>query len=1158
MPRCCSVSGCKTNYRSEKETFSTFCLPKEPLRSIWLQKIPTDLTALKNPIICIKHFDESSIIRIDKCLVKGQLKEFPRKIPKLKEGAIPTIFPNLSNYLSSESNKCKRPEDVGERNLQDAKKHRNLLEYEKYKEDRTITNPQDFAAHYKAHFDADQFEKKIPNKLKPNAIPTLFPHTQQKKPTGYAWKENPFSKSVDLDHTYARRIFIQKSSASSDLHNHAPNVTKESEPVAYNNNSKIVQDLKFKDTSEMIEEREKFNSVEKEQNSNDEDYSADYLHYSDDVRNLQSNNLNRRETRISYDDCSDTHSANTSQTSQNMKALNYNNNSSVDWQNYFSFDDNSFESCENDDSTSDSDYLEYAFKENGTEKGYEEESFDYCDMAYDLKLNSQCKVVCEKLNILREKKHQTNFTDSKNSHSKYEDFKQLPNVKDIFPSYSDSSDIHVKNFAELVQLNLSVFPEKKKNLTNSGMKIEDRLKVENKKGLRKHKDEIYNGTKTPKDRNIYICGVCNAKFFSLSKLTAHKCIDEEEKDFKCKFCQKEFFRRRTFKIHMKIHGGLKHVRCDFCAKRRFTTRALSIQMEYSSAQILRRKILKLCLKRLWIKDINALNSQLEINKDLNIEENSLTPELIFHRETHSEDSSFQCEICNRYFRQKSHLSQHKLYHSNEKLHKCQFCEESFTKRKDLMQHANCHSEEREYKCKICEEGFKKKSHLLIHRRSHFVGKLYNCDICKKTFKHLSNLNCHKRCHSEERPFECEICQQSFKSSLNLTYHKLRHSLERPFECEFCGKRFKGKMHLMRHKSSHSVFKPFQCNICNKKFTSGSNLVTHQIAHSNERPFQCELCKKRFKQKLHLIRHQKSHSNEKSRLCKVCGKDKTEFSDHEKCHYENRRYKCEICEKRFKKSSHLKEHRRCHSSKNPYQCELCHRTFRKKCNLVRHHHYHSDEKPYECEYCGKHFKCIPNLNSHKKCHVKDKCYQCTICNMNFQNLADMEQHVQSHSAEEPLEEEIYEESLKDDTEEEALQNEIYQEISKDGFFESDDPKTESGDVKTQIETPMFQCSYCKKSFEEVMLMLDHERSHYGKPPSPTEKIVQRINSKKRKKGRAEAKLHQCEHCDKSFKFKMHLVRHMRYHLRENLFHCMLCRKTFKSMSNLIDHQSFHIG
>ncbi|XP_023239249.1 uncharacterized protein LOC111637882 isoform X3 [Centruroides sculpturatus] len=375
MPRCCSVGGCRTNYRSEKKTFSTFCLPKEPLRSIWLQKIPTDLSGLKNPIICIKHFDESSIIRIDKCLVKGQLKEFPRKIPKLKEGAIPTIFPNISNYLSSEKNTCKRLEDVGERNLREAKKHRNLLKYEKYKEDRTITYPQDVAAHYKAHFDADQFEKKIPNKLKPNAIPTLFPHTKQKKPREYTWKENPSSKSVDLDHAYARRLSFQKSSASSDLHNHALNVKEESEPAAYNNNSKIVQDLKFKDTSEMIEERERFNSAEKEQNSNDEDYSAEYLHFSDDVGNLQSNNSNHRETRISYYDFSDTPNAKTSQTSQNMKALNYNNSSSVDWQNYFSFDENSFESyeneefCENDDTTSESDSLEYVFKENGTEKG---------------------------------------------------------------------------------------------------------------------------------------------------------------------------------------------------------------------------------------------------------------------------------------------------------------------------------------------------------------------------------------------------------------------------------------------------------------------------------------------------------------------------------------------------------------------------------------------------------------------------------------------------------------------------------------------------------------------------------------------------------------------------------------------------------------------
>lgn len=102
MPRKCSIHGCKTNYDNQTENYSTFSLPKdETLRSQWLKSIPTDLSELKHPVICIKHFDESSVIWTDVIYSKGERKEYPRKIPKLAEGAVPTIFPSAPEYLTA-------------------------------------------------------------------------------------------------------------------------------------------------------------------------------------------------------------------------------------------------------------------------------------------------------------------------------------------------------------------------------------------------------------------------------------------------------------------------------------------------------------------------------------------------------------------------------------------------------------------------------------------------------------------------------------------------------------------------------------------------------------------------------------------------------------------------------------------------------------------------------------------------------------------------------------------------------------------------------------------------------------------------------------------------------------------------------------------------
>lgn len=81
---------------------STFALPKNELSKKNELKIPTDFTGLKNPIVRIKHFKETDIIRVVKWVVK-EVKKFPRVIPKLKPDAVPCIIPNLGTYLSDGS-----------------------------------------------------------------------------------------------------------------------------------------------------------------------------------------------------------------------------------------------------------------------------------------------------------------------------------------------------------------------------------------------------------------------------------------------------------------------------------------------------------------------------------------------------------------------------------------------------------------------------------------------------------------------------------------------------------------------------------------------------------------------------------------------------------------------------------------------------------------------------------------------------------------------------------------------------------------------------------------------------------------------------------------------------------------------------------------------
>lgn len=109
MPSKCSVSGCRSNYKNEDQHHVTvYTLPRmEPERTRWLDAIPTDFTGLKNPMICIKHFEERFIIRNDSYALDGKVVSFRRRIPKLKFNAVPTIFPTDPECSDKNNKKLK-------------------------------------------------------------------------------------------------------------------------------------------------------------------------------------------------------------------------------------------------------------------------------------------------------------------------------------------------------------------------------------------------------------------------------------------------------------------------------------------------------------------------------------------------------------------------------------------------------------------------------------------------------------------------------------------------------------------------------------------------------------------------------------------------------------------------------------------------------------------------------------------------------------------------------------------------------------------------------------------------------------------------------------------------------------------------------------------
>lgn len=147
--------------------------------------------------------------------------------------------------------------------------------------------------------------------------------------------------------------------------------------------------------------------------------------------------------------------------------------------------------------------------------------------------------------------------------------------------------------------------------------------------------------------------------------------------------------------------------------------------------------------------------------------------------------NFECDVCKKTYRSKSHLNRHCLTHFGTKPFTCQDCGASFTQKCTLKTHKLIHEKANPFSCKWCGQQFRLKQTMANHVMSiHGVvsncGSLYECDKCKKKFVHKGKLRRHYRSHSGEKPFKCDLCEKTFTQRINLKTHYKKHESENQF------------------------------------------------------------------------------------------------------------------------------------------------------------------------------------------------------------------------------------------------------------------------------------------------------------------------------------------------------------------------------------------
>ncbi|XP_054273871.1 transcriptional repressor CTCF-like isoform X3 [Macrosteles quadrilineatus] len=329
---------------------------------------------------------------------------------------------------------------------------------------------------------------------------------------------------------------------------------------------------------------------------------------------------------------------------------------------------------------------------------------------------------------------------------------------------------------------------------------------------------------------------------------------------------------------------------------------------------------------------------------------------------------------------------------------------------------------------------------------------------------------------------CNYCNYTSPKRYLLSRHMKSHSEERPHKCSVCERGFKTLASLQNHVNTHTGTKPHRCKYCESQFTTSGELVRHvRYKHTHEKPHKCTICEYASVELSKMRNHMRCHTGERPYQCPHCtyaSPDTFKLKRHLRIHTGEKPYECDICHARFTQSNSLKAHKLIHSAgdKPVFHCELCPATCGRKTDLRIHvQKLHTSDKPLRCKRCGKQFPDRYTYKVHNKSHEGEKCWRCELCPYASVSQRHLDSHMLIHTDQKP-----------------------YQ----------CDKCDQSG------------CEISDKSFRQKQLLKRHQNLYHNPnyiPPPPREKT------------------HECPECQRAFRHKGNLIRHMSVHDPESSAH-----------------------
>lgn len=375
-------------------------------------------------------------------------------------------------------------------------------------------------------------------------------------------------------------------------------------------------------------------------------------------------------------------------------------------------------------------------------------------------------------------------------------------------------------------------------------------------------------------------------------------------------------------------------------------------------------------------------------------------------------------------------------------------------------------------------------------------------------------------------FFCQYCEAAFVSREQCEEHENNgHDLVTPNVCNFCDFRCASRVTVIAHiKECHEPEKPFICVQCNKKFGRRSDLKKHSICHTGIRPFVCPVCNKSFSRNTNLTKHLKIHEGLKPFVCQQCPRSfsaKCDLQRHEQIHNENSK---------------------------PFQCAKCPSTFMRRDKLLHHERKHLNNTE-EANRSIDSENMIISLNPYQE--MDHQSFDAALAAIQLQSRYNMFASKDSSTSATPSSSSANEISPEKQPPQISQLNSsllfpnqgfpIPDHFTEDVLY----PNHVTGDAisftpnqpKKVKELPKtLACDKCPRKFNKQSALLNHKNVHLNQilaaPPV-------------------------CSLCNKTFKSKKELDRHMLIHTGIKKFQCFVCLKRFLRKDKLVRHEKIHI-